>query len=68
MEQWFSTCSILEIEEKFVEVEALIKDNIEGDEDVEKRLGLRLVTKGWTLNNDQGNKSEEYDDDLHIWW
>jgi hypothetical protein len=31
MEQWFSTCSVLEV--KFVEVEAVIKDNIEGGED-----------------------------------
>jgi hypothetical protein len=37
----------------------VIKDNI-GGEDVERRLGLRLVTKGWTLKDDQGNKSEEY--------
>jgi hypothetical protein len=29
MEQWFSTCSILEVEEKFVEVEAAIKYNME---------------------------------------
>jgi hypothetical protein len=33
MEQWLSTCSVLEVEEKFVEVEAEIKDNIEGGED-----------------------------------
>jgi hypothetical protein len=33
MEQWFSTCSVLEVEEKFMEVEAVIKDNIEGGED-----------------------------------
>jgi hypothetical protein len=33
MEQWFSTFYVLEVEEKFVEVEAAIKDNIEGGED-----------------------------------
>jgi hypothetical protein len=33
MEQWLSTCSVLEVEEKFVKVEAVIKDNIEGGED-----------------------------------
>jgi hypothetical protein len=43
-----------------MEVEVAIKDNIEGGEDVERRFGLRLVTKRWTLNDDQGNKSEEY--------
>jgi hypothetical protein len=43
-----------------VEVKAAIKDNIEGGEDIERRLGLRLVTKGWTLKDDQHNKSEEY--------
>jgi hypothetical protein len=43
-----------------VEVEEVIKDNIEGGEDVERRLGLRLVTKGWMLKDDRGNKSEEY--------
>jgi hypothetical protein len=43
-----------------VEVEAAIKDNIEGGEDVERRLGLRLVTKGWTMKDNQRNKSEEY--------
>jgi hypothetical protein len=25
-----------------------------------------LWQKGWTLRDDQGKKSEEYDDDLHI--
>jgi hypothetical protein len=59
MEQWLGTCSFLKVEEKFVKVESVIKDNI-GGEDVERRLGLRLVTKGWTLKDDQGNKSEEY--------
>jgi hypothetical protein len=33
MERWFSTCPVLEVEENFVEVEAVIKDNIEGGED-----------------------------------
>jgi hypothetical protein len=33
MKQCFSTCSVLEVEETFVEVEAAIKDNIEGGED-----------------------------------
>jgi hypothetical protein len=33
IEQWLSTCSVLEVEEKFVEIEASIKDNIEGGED-----------------------------------
>ena len=33
MEQCFCTCSVLEIEEKIVEVEAVIKDNMEGGED-----------------------------------
>jgi hypothetical protein len=33
MEQLFSTCSVLEVEEKFVKVEAAIKDNMEGGDD-----------------------------------
>jgi hypothetical protein len=33
MEQWFSTYSVLEDKENFVEVEAVIKDNIEGGGD-----------------------------------
>jgi hypothetical protein len=33
VEQYFSTCSVLEVEEKFMEVEAAIKDNMEGGED-----------------------------------
>jgi hypothetical protein len=33
IEQCFSTCYVLEVEEKFVEVEVEIKDNIEGGED-----------------------------------
>jgi hypothetical protein len=45
MEQCLSKCSVLEVEEKFVEVEAAIKDNIEGGEDDERRMGLILVTK-----------------------
>jgi hypothetical protein len=28
MKQWFSTCSVLEVEQKFVEVEAAITDNL----------------------------------------
>jgi hypothetical protein len=39
-------------------VEEAIKDNIEGGEYVERRLGVRLVTKGWTLKDDQGKKSK----------
>jgi hypothetical protein len=33
MYQWFSTCSVLEVKEKFVEVEATINENMEGGED-----------------------------------
>jgi hypothetical protein len=33
MEKWFSTCFVLDVKEKFVEVEAAIKDNIEGGDD-----------------------------------
>jgi hypothetical protein len=33
MEQLCSNFSVLEVEEKFVKVEAVIKDNIEGGED-----------------------------------
>jgi hypothetical protein len=34
MEQWFSTCSVLEVEEKIVEVGAAIKDNIGGEDEL----------------------------------
>jgi hypothetical protein len=30
-------------------------------------IGIKACDKGWMLKDDQGKKSEEYDDDLHIW-
>jgi hypothetical protein len=33
MEQWLSTCSVLEVEEKIHGNEAAMKDNMEGGED-----------------------------------
>jgi hypothetical protein len=33
VKQYFNICFVLEDEEKFVEVEAAIKDNVEGGED-----------------------------------
>jgi hypothetical protein len=63
MEQWLSTCSILEDEEKFVEVEAVIKDNMEGGED---ELRNNWERDSWRKAGVEGQSS--YDDDLPAWW
>jgi hypothetical protein len=61
MELLFSTNSVLEVEEKLVEDEPAIKDNMEGREDGMRNIWDQGSCKGRTLKDEQG---QQCDDDL----
>jgi hypothetical protein len=65
MEQWFSTYSVMELEEKFVEGEPAMRDNMKGGEDGIRNNWDQAHGERWALKDNKGNKSEEHDDDLH---
>jgi predicted aconitase len=46
MELLFSTYSVLEVEEKLVEDEPVVRDNMEGGEDEMRTFGAKLAAKG----------------------